>query len=433
MIENFIEYMWYLFTTPYKKIKKSLNKWYALCRVFGKRFDDAKEDILRARDEGMVATCCHEMLPVHGADRRLTRYAGEHPENYRSRIAMYEELCKLGGTNEGVLLALRTLGYASPELIRANDLSGFRHFTLDGTWIVDGSRILESDTLENRWAEFYIVIEMDADEEHPISFNIMRKTVRKWKEVGAKDNYLFRYSLGIREINSINFVKVLYRKYMHYYDYLKTDGMWQLDGSYVLDAERNPYITKVGYRYNSSYELHEAGLMRAAYYIYCVTVENTMLKVLYSLYLDYYDYLKTDGSWRLDGRYMTDAERSPREITWTATFGHQHTESFLLKQRYQVQACEKYHSIRMSVERYRIILDYFSYLKLNGLWKVTGSRLLDAQMNGYNIKSKFELGVYHQEECRVIWHEEHNLIFLDGTWNLDGSKIIDAWQKTEVL
>lgn len=39
----------------------------------------------------------------------------------------------------------------------------------------------------------------------------------------------------------------------------------------------------------------------------------------------------------------------------------------------------------------------------------------------------------HTREFRVIWHEEHNLIFLDGTWSLDGSKIIDAWQKTEVL
>ena len=182
MIENFIEYMWYLLTTPLKKLKKALNKWYILCRVFGKRFDEAKEDILRARDEGMVATCSHEMLPVHGADRRLTRYEGEHPENFRSRIAMYEEICKLGGTNEGVLLAVRTLGYTSPVLVRANDLTGFSHFTLDGSWLLDGSRTLESDTIENRWAEFYIVIVMDADEEHPISFDIMRKTVRKWKD-----------------------------------------------------------------------------------------------------------------------------------------------------------------------------------------------------------------------------------------------------------
>ena len=49
---------------------------------------------------------------------------------------MYEEICKLGGTNEGVLLAVRTLGYTSPVLVRANDLTGFSHFTLDGSWLL---------------------------------------------------------------------------------------------------------------------------------------------------------------------------------------------------------------------------------------------------------------------------------------------------------
>lgn len=196
MMENFTEYMWYLLTTPFKKLKKALNQWYIFCRVFGRRFDEVKEDILRARDEGMVATCSHEMLPVHGADRGLTRYKEEHPENYRSRIAMYEELCKLGGTNEGVLLAVKTLGYTSPVLVKANELTGFSQ--INGSWILDGSRKLEADAAMNRWAEFYIIIAMDADEEHPISFDILRKNVRKWKEVGAKDNYLFSYHISCR-------------------------------------------------------------------------------------------------------------------------------------------------------------------------------------------------------------------------------------------
>lgn len=175
MIENFIEYMWYLLTAPLKKLKKSLNQWYIFCKVFGRRFDEAKEDILRARDEGMVATCSQQMLPVHGAERGLARYKGEDPENFRSRIAMYDEICKLGGTNEGVLLAVKALGYASPELIRAND------------WMPDSGK--------DRWAEFYIVISMDADQEYPIGFNILQKAVRKWKEVGAKDNYCFAFHI----------------------------------------------------------------------------------------------------------------------------------------------------------------------------------------------------------------------------------------------
>ena len=433
MIENFIEYMWYLLTTPLKKLKKALNKWYTLCRVFGRRFDEVKEDILRARDEGMVATCSHEMLPVHGADRRLTRYEGEHPENYRSRIAMYDELCKLGGTNEGVLLAVKTLGYASPVLVRANELTGFVHFTLDGSWLLDGSRTLESDTLENRWAEFYIVIVMDADEEHPISFDIMRKNVRKWKEVGAKDNYFFRYNLSIREIYSSSFLAVLYKKYLYYYDYLKTDGMWELDGSHVLDAQRCPIGTRIGYRYESSYRLHEAGLAAMAYIYACYMAEGAILKAAYSFRMHYFDYLKKDGSWMTDGNHAADAELSPRDMRWGITFRHQHEEKLLLMQRYRVQPCKGSHSIRKALERYRMVIDYFDYLKLNGLWKLNGSRLMDAQRREYTTKQGYRFGVGHTREYRVVWHEEHNLIFLDGTWSLDGSKIIDAWQKTEVL
>ncbi len=189
MFESFIEYMWYLFTAPYKKVRKSVNNWYILCQVFGKRFDEAKEDILRARDEGMVATCCHDMLQIHGADKRLVRYEGEDLENYRSRIAMYEEICRLGGTNEGVLLAIKTLGFDSPRLVRANELQSVSR--LYGNWLLDGSRTLGNDTFENRWAEFYIIIDLDVDGELPISFDILRKTVRMWKEVGAKDNYFF--------------------------------------------------------------------------------------------------------------------------------------------------------------------------------------------------------------------------------------------------
>lgn len=429
MIENFIEYMWYLLTTPLKKLKKALNKWYILCRVFGKRFDEAKEDILRARDEGMVATCSHEMLPVHGADRRLTRYEGEHPENFRSRIAMYEEICKLGGTNEGVLLAVRTLGYTSPVLVRANDLTGFSHFTLDGSWLLDGSRTLESDTIENRWAEFYIVIVMDADEEHPISFDIMRKTVRKWKEVGAKDNYFFKYNLSIRQPHTGNFLEVLYKKHLFYYDYRKLDGMWKLDGSYMLDAEMTPVGTRIGYRYESLYELHEAGLAVMAYNYACRMVESAILKATYSFRMYYFEYLKTDGSWITDGSHVVDAEMSPREMRWSTTFHHQHEEELLLKQRYRMQPCEEEYSIRKTLERYRMVIDYFDYLKLNGLWKLTGSRLMDAQRTEYTTKQAYSFGVEHTREFRVIWHEEHNLIFLDGTWSLDGSKIIDAWQK----
>lgn len=153
----------------------------------------------------------------------------------------------------------------------------------------------------------------------------------------------------------------------------------------------------------------------------------------YSFRMYYFEYLKTDGSWITDGSHVVDAEMSPREMRWSTTFHHQHEEELLLKQRYRMQPCEEEYSIRKTLERYRMVIDYFDYLKLNGLWKLTGSRLMDAQRTEYTTKQAYSFGVEHTREFRVIWHEEHNLIFLDGTWSLDGSKIIDAWQKTEVL
>uniref|UniRef100_UPI004056A32A hypothetical protein n=1 Tax=Agathobacter sp. TaxID=2021311 RepID=UPI004056A32A len=190
MMENFIEYMWYLLHTPLKKLKKSLNKWYVFCKVFGKRLDEAKEDILRARDEGMIATCSHEMLPIHGADRRLTRYEGEHPENFRSRIAMFEVICKLGGTNEGVILAVKSLGFQNVDVALA--------------------KYIKND--ETRWAEFYVLILLYADDIVPVGYDILRKEVRKTKQVSAKDNYqlavrvadvAFPYGNRLRDVEKI--------------------------------------------------------------------------------------------------------------------------------------------------------------------------------------------------------------------------------------
>ena len=43
-MESFIEYMWYLFTSPFKKVKKTLNHWYTLCKVCsGKDLMNAKK------------------------------------------------------------------------------------------------------------------------------------------------------------------------------------------------------------------------------------------------------------------------------------------------------------------------------------------------------------------------------------------------------
>ncbi len=212
-MDSFVEYMWYLFTTPFKLVKKSINQWYIFCKVFGKRFDEVHENIMRARDEGMVAACCEDMLRVHGADRGLARYDNEDIENFRARIAMYEEVCALGGLNAGIILAVSSLGYEDVSIKSVPEYTG--------------------DT--SRWAEFIVFIRMEADKAHPVTLSTIKKTVRKWKAVGAKDNYLFDYNIIINEIEKTEHV-VQYYEDMDYYDYDSLDGTYLMDGQHFLDS-----------------------------------------------------------------------------------------------------------------------------------------------------------------------------------------------------
>lgn len=169
MFDKFCDYMYYLLTAPFKRVRKAHNQWYILFRVLGPRLDDALESLYSAGEQTMAATCDPEMLPVHAADRGIERYEGEDIENFRARIAMYMEVCRLGGTNPGVLMAVRTLGYGDVKIITAKELKG------------DGER----------WAEFYILLRMQMGQGFPIPFHILKKEVRTWKETGAKDNYQF--------------------------------------------------------------------------------------------------------------------------------------------------------------------------------------------------------------------------------------------------
>ena len=222
-MDSFVDYMWYLLTTPFKLVKKSVNQWYIFCKVFGRRFDEVHEDIMRARDESMVASCCDEMLRVHGAERGLARYEGENMENFRSRIAMYEEVCALGGLNAGIILAVSSLGYEEVSIKSIPEYTG--------------------DT--TRWAEFMVLIRMEADREHPASLMTVKKTVRCWKEAGAKDNYLFNYLITIEEIAKTEH-SVRYIENVDYYDYDSLDGTYLIDGQHFLDS----VITEFECRWN---------------------------------------------------------------------------------------------------------------------------------------------------------------------------------------
>ena len=201
-MENFIEYMWYLLSMPFKRVKKQVNMWYMWCKVIGKRFDAIKEDFFLAREEGMIATCSQEMLTIHAADRKLSRYEGEALENFRKRIAMYAEVCTMGGTPAGILLAVRTLGYSGVE-------------------IVPGKEFYDD---ESRWAEFVVLVDLNINR-NDIGLEVIKKAVREWKEVGARDSYQFYLCISDITLETAFDFRI----------YEVTDTLtWYLDGTYTL-------------------------------------------------------------------------------------------------------------------------------------------------------------------------------------------------------
>lgn len=270
MFEKFCDYMYYLLTSPFKKIKKSKNQWYKLFKILGEYFDDGMESIEKAREQTMIATCDVDMLPVHAADRKLTKYTGEEDENFRCRIANYTEVCRLGGTDGGVLLAVRLLGFDNVQLVAAKIYTGD----------------------ETRWAEFYILLYFDIDDAPDISLGILRKQVRKVKEVGAKDNYSYQYQMAIQNCEEISIVAIQYSIRLMYYPYLALDGSWKLDGSKKLNSRRKQYPVLSTYKPK-------------------ITTQEQISRVICH---EEHNLFFLDGSWKLDGSKRLSAWQRMEEL-----------------------------------------------------------------------------------------------------------------------
>ena len=170
MFQKFADYIYYLLPAPFKRIKKGLNQWYIFCKVIGAWFDEVKNDLLKAADETTIATCSDELLPYYGEDRNLTQYKNEGNAEFRSRIAMADEMEYLGGTREGVILSAKTTGIPKAEW----------------HWLP----VVTGDY--SRWAEFYLFIYDSLDSEKlNVDFNVLKKNVRDVKCSESKDNYRY--------------------------------------------------------------------------------------------------------------------------------------------------------------------------------------------------------------------------------------------------
>lgn len=266
--DNFGEYMFDLLFAPLKKGKRAVNQFYIFFKVVGHEFDDVKTAFFRVRDEANVVSASSVMLPVHGQDRNMPRLIGEEMEAYRIRLSMKGIISEWGGTRQGLNYALTALGYKGAYVMPAY--------------------------LRNpeRWAEFYIVFPMDADDKYPVSVALLKQEIRRIKEGSSRDNYLFVINSVCTIDECFRCHRLINRITVNWYHNHVLNGDWYLDGNVTLDNTSTNHPMKIIYRVEA--ESIEEGFSQK------VNVK--------------YHYWTLDGNYPLDGERALDAEIYKEEL-----------------------------------------------------------------------------------------------------------------------
>lgn len=175
--DNFGDYMFSLLFTPLRKAKETVNQLYIFCKVIGKLFDDSQQDLFRAREESMIITASEIMLPEHGRDRNMPRLKGEDTEAYRKRLIMAAVIAEQAGTSNGIILALKTLGYENSYI--------------EPLYLTD----------PDRWAEFIVYLSA-VNQSNIKDIQIIDAEVMKIKAASSKPVYAVEESTRVEIQNS---------------------------------------------------------------------------------------------------------------------------------------------------------------------------------------------------------------------------------------
>lgn len=173
-MKNFSEYMYYLLHAPLKKVKKEENQLYIFFKVVGKLFDDSKANCFKVREMGNVISAKGVVLDWHGIDRKMPRIDGEHDDYYRKRLMLKKVIAEKAGSSEGILYALRSMGYEKSSILPFYEID------------------------EERWAEFIIFL----DGEKPSLMNdldVIDSEIMAVKLASSKPNY------GLKTESTITF------------------------------------------------------------------------------------------------------------------------------------------------------------------------------------------------------------------------------------
>lgn len=211
-MDKFRDYMFYLLPAVLKK-NKSLNQFYIFCAVTGQLFDDLKIKMFRLREESMLDTCSDSMLEIAGQDRGMIRMKGESIDNFRKRLKMKAQIAAMAGTKQGILYALKSMGYDNCVI----------------------TPLYESDP--SRWAEINIDFYVESvDDPNEIDFKCIVDSVMNTKKASTLPHYIFHYPSWIKTDEEVRSCTIHRFTSKFFSNVLYLDGSWLLDGSNNLEG-----------------------------------------------------------------------------------------------------------------------------------------------------------------------------------------------------
>lgn len=169
-MDSYKEYMIDLLHAPFKKVKREVNHWKILMRVFGEEFDQMKESIFRIRDQSAIHTATSSRaLDRIGDAMRMKRFEGEDDERFRKRLLAKRAIAEMAGTRSGIRYAMKSLGFEEVEILPPMDP-------------------LHPDQKDmQRWAEFLLMLGADrVPIEHRKQWEIIQSEVRRVKQASSK-------------------------------------------------------------------------------------------------------------------------------------------------------------------------------------------------------------------------------------------------------
>lgn len=141
-LNSFSDYFYLLLPSALKKVGEKSNRFWTLCKVLGRQFDECKAAILSVREHSMLLSCAPDILPVSGHEREMPRLKSEEVDPYRRRLVLKRIVAEQAGTNPGIVSAVRSLGHDT-VWIEPIYMADPERWAEANVWIDSGALVLE--------------------------------------------------------------------------------------------------------------------------------------------------------------------------------------------------------------------------------------------------------------------------------------------------